>query len=79
MVFPSEIKVFTCGFDGPFTSHCHLDSWAPKHLGPRGHCPPAPPLVGPVPTTTPHTNIAKSGVEERNEMRKQEVRKTNNR
>ena len=28
-VFPAEIKLFACDFHGPFTSQCHLDSWAP--------------------------------------------------
>ena len=44
-VFPAEIKLFACNFDGPFISQCHLDSWAPGSLSPL---PPPPPLVGPV-------------------------------
>ena len=42
-VFPAEIKLFACDFDGPITSQCHLDG-PPKLHGPRGHCPPLPPL-----------------------------------
>ena len=48
-LYPAEIKLFACDFDGPFTSQCHLDGpplelMGPlKFMGPEVIVPPCPP------------------------------------
>ena len=52
-VLQKKKKLFTCDFDGPFTSQCHLVGPSLKFMGPLNSTspgvivPPAPPLVSP--------------------------------